>query len=390
MALESQLGQNLGQMLPGMVQRVFGPNICPIDGRYITMPLQLDRATSAGPGRAVVTFNMPHVADIVWKLVLRVTMPRLPEGARWKRRAPDLLFDDYDIQQGGQVFSTVSLIKNNAIARARDRWPTFNNNPDNVADPSRERWIVSIPILPELVVPLIKMYWHDSRMHLERMFNRWEDLIDGPVGSDFDGTDFEISLDCEGVFLERAPRAACANSTKPVLCRGTPLAVADICLVKQDRAISRDRIDRGMTNYRLHQNLDLCVTHVVLAYTTDATLPANAHPLRHLEIRGNGAILAKYDYIDLEELNWLKCGLLSPMGELKGNSECNTFLYLVPFCADAFSDYPTSWLEASRLERLEFLLSSDCELPAGYINILAQNLNIQKYATGLTRMMYVP
>ena len=378
----------LRAMLPGMVQMAFGANMCPHDGRYCTEPLVYYPANYVRPGLGRVQFEMERYCDIIRTFVLRFRMPKLPEGARWKRRAPDILFGRYEIGNAAQVGIAMSLLKNNTIARARDRWPAFNNNPGNLADPSRENWIVSIPLMPEQTMALIKMGWHHSCIWVYNLFERWDDLIDGLDGRDFNDTDFEMWLQCDSIYMDHVSRAGAARDKTPiVLCRGFQLPETNTMLDRQER-IAMGRVPGGLSQVTLCPYMGGCITHIVISYTPDDVLPANAHPLHYLQIFGNGHSLAVYDHVDLEELNWLRCGLLSPMGEVKGRDACNTFMYLVPFCADAFSDYPTSWLDASQLEHLEFKLSSDRELPAGSIGFLTQNMNIRKYATGMTGLKF--
>jgi len=383
LSLESQFGQQISARLPGMAQAAFGPEICPVDGKYFTQPLEMRANSSVRPDIKELHITLERSADIVHSFVIKVKMPLLPEGTKWKKNVADILFGHFERVSGAASETNISLLKNNTMCRSRNKWPTFNNNPDNLRDPATERWIVSIPIMLETVIPLIKLFWHATSFVLHDFFKEWDDLVIGPKG--FKGDEFDLWLECEGVFLDRPSRAALANEgTKVVIPTQT---VHQFKFLESQESIINKHIPKGNKCAKIRLDINDCATYIVISYTPDERMFANSHPIKKIEVQGNANTMAIYDYVDLEELNWLRCGVLSPISETRGISMCDTFLYLIPFCRDALKENPTCWLDARRLDNFTLCLESKENIPEGSMSFMVQGINIRNYSMGMTGLM---
>lgn len=382
---EETLSKKLSNFLPGRVRAAFGQELCPVDGAYAIMQHRWYDFTS--PVKNSVNFHVAHVCDIARFFVLKMRMPLLPVGSRWKKNAADLLFDNYEIVLGGQVISRVSLLKNNTVCRARDAWPVYNNDPDNIADQSAEQWIVTIPIDNSMGFPLIKVQWHDFHYHFNDWIERYDDLVDGPAPTCFCLKD-RLSFEYQGAIMDMVSRSACANAdSKTIPEPAKDFFHVNSVLVKEEKVVKMVLPAGTAESYFITgfvtDCLLGCLTHIILAYTPNEPVPASAHPIKKMNLVFRGHIICDYDYVDLEELNWTKCGALSPLAECKGELIHKTFLYLIPFCNDTFDKYPTAWLTTTAERTLSFRFQSDREIPEGSLHILSQRLNVLKYATGM-------
>lgn len=390
MGPESEMSLAIAARLPGRVRAVFGPELCPVDGAYAILQHRTDSFTQ--PRANTVVFHVAKVCDIARFFTLRVRMPLLPAGSRWKRNAADAIFDNYEVVLGGLTVTQVSLKKNNAMCRARDSWPSFNNDPDNITDPSTEQWTITIPIDTRLVCPLVKLGWHDYSLYFNGWAKTYLDLVDGGHPAHTACWDGRISFEYQGVIItDRASRAACCNATSHTVPDPPKEYIrVNSVLHKEEDIFKRDLLGGKNTTALLLNDPKFsgCLTHVILAYTPYKPVAASCHPIKNLTVIFKGQMICNYDHVELEELNWVRCGALSPLAECKGEATHETFLYLVPFCNDTFDEYPTSWLYLAHDMSLEFRFWSDKGVPEGSLHVLTQRLNILKYATGMGGVKY--
>lgn len=389
LGIHSKQSEEIIPLLPGRCQAVFGPSICPIDGGYVSSSVDFDINMTFGANKRRVPFTIMRSADILKNFVFKIIMPLLPQGVKWRRNAADLIFESIEYSSGGHLDSTISLMKNNSMCKSRGLWPIFNNNPANI-DPSKDRWVLTIPIMFSNCIPVIKLFWHESRIDIINTFERWQDLTENmPDDQNTSKIELDVTLCCDGFYLDRKCRAACATEdTKPVL---TPVMFGrNTLLEKQDIIESADCVYGETSCIRIKGPTQGLLTHSILAYTVDEEIPFNSHPVNSMVITVNGMPIETYYYVEMEELNWLKCGMLSPISESKGNSLCKTFLYLIPYTFDPLSDFPTCWLEAGTFDNLIFTLEAKMgsKLPRGEIKIMSQALNIRKYRTGMTGLLF--
>lgn len=388
LSLSSHIGTQIALLSPGRCQALFGPEICPIDGSYLSSPVEFSFNTTFAPAKQV-SLTILRSADILGNFAFKVTMPLLPQGIKWKRNVADLIFESIELITGTHLDTTLSLIKNNSMCKSRGLWPTFNNNPANIADPSSERWVLIIPVMFKNPIPVIKLYWHEVRINVLNVFKRWQDLTEN-MADNQDTSSFEIDavLKVDGFFLEDKCRRGCAqDNLKPEIT--LPAVGHGLIMEKQDFTDFAECVSDGRTCIYMRTLMNGIVTHMILAYTVNTEIPTNSHPVNSISVSLNGFEFAIYDHVDLEEMNWLKCKMLSPISESKGKTMCKTFLYLIPFTFDPLSDFPTSWLEAGKFDNIILVISAKkgSFLPPGEIKCMYQSLNIRRYLTGMTGLV---
>jgi hypothetical protein len=391
---ESELtSRTFAKFVPGLASAAFGYDICPIDGKYassnlVCHPRGITHASQI-LGNIKISIPIDHVPDLVRDLVLKIKFSNLPDGAKWKENAADLLFESYALVYGGGVESVVTLTTNNTMCRAHGKWPTFNNNPKYIG--LDDQWTVSIPIHTHRLTPMVRMTLHEFVVDINYMFGSWETLIDGPA----DGMRIlDMSIAADGIYLESEARKACALATYT-----DPKLIPPPKPIKTDRWITRvdtsetilfENVDRDRDmKYNLMDGeigKGFGLTYLLIVYTPQPNAVSTVHPIKRLEITVDERHLVDYDYIELEELNWTQCGLISPRSQSTLLAP-KDFMYLVPFSKDFTNKYPTTWQPTLR-NSIMLKFESDVPIPSGKFGLLAGSMNLRLFTSGMTGLSF--
>ena len=370
----------------GTAQAAFGPHMVSKDGLYVASTMDYVQGGPTTGGNMI--FVHTRSSDFIRALWLKVTLPALSQpGTSWSKRVVDHLFEYINLDQGGHTMMTMSLKKNNAIARSRGMWPKYSNSPKN-HDTSKE-WTVAIPLMDADVIPLVSLFWHDSRTIFEK-FHDLAGMVNGNTAAEDAVFPVRVVLTVECIYLDTDPRRSIANDGVPVV-----LAMDDASTFKKLEYVFKqnvtmvesvpDTIETTM-QIRLTLSLNLPTTYIICIYKLNVPVCPEEDPVDCMDVVLNAHTFQHFDKMELEELNWLRCGVLSPMKYSKGRGELvDTFYYLIPFGSDCMvaNDVATTWVNMGRLDRASLLVTRKSKLLPGTLTVVAETLNVKKYLAGM-------
>ena len=374
---------------PGAAQAAFGKGLIPVDGLYTVNTMDKE-ITEVGLGVApdgfrCTTFRDSDLKKFLW---IKVYMPPLPDGCEWKKGFENMLFDTIEVEVGAQVMTEISLSRLVAIAKARNMWPRFHNNPRNHR--KDQEWTLAIPIMDSIdIVPIIALAWHEHRVIISKVRDLSE-LVSGasvpsPMGKP------QIQLTTEQIYLDNASRKGVAADTRPNTDKDDSAkdeTTSRLDVVFKQQSVYKEDIGTQQCKSRARLRFGTFITHIVCTYKLDKPVSVMDGPVASIEVFIDGIRFQKFDRIEVEELNWLRCGVLSPMKYRSGAETTDTFHYLIPFGSDCLipGKVATTWLSAYRFESVEIRISPagpEHYLPCGTITFAEESLNIKRYRSNM-------
>ena len=359
--LAAKEGENetLGEVLPGMASRAFNGAV--VDDMYTCVP-SYELYTADGPR---VAMELSGNADIKRNFVLRIPSKGIPGHVMTQA------FERFEILQGGQVIFTMSLAKNIAVAKARGLWPWMNNDPKSHVDD--KEWVLMLPLMYDkfLMIGVGIVDFPQYRIVLH--------------GSTLQG---KVLLQSEACFLGKKARASSALKMPPVTGIETPpLITAGTWVYHQTWTIinNMDCID-GAHWMRLDITgirLCYCIMILRLRSPSPAATAAGYHPINRLRWVMRSRTIMEMSHEDLEEMNWLRLGLVAPIP-----NGC-TYTYLIPFSSDAHRDLPTTWFNVPHADRCFFEINSVDGFPEGTtLTLSGHGPDVQRVSSGMTGLLY--
>ena len=378
-----------GRTRTGTAQAAFGPHMVSKDGLYVASTMDYVQGGPTAGGNMI--FLHARSSDFIRALWLKVTLPALSQpGTSWSKRVVDHLFEHISLDQGGYTMMTMSLKKNNAIARSRGMWPKYSNSPKN-HDTSKE-WTVAIPLMDVDVIPLLSLFWHDSRTIFEK-FHDLAGMVNGKTAAGDAVFPVRVVFTVECIYLDQDSRRSIADGVPVVLAMDDASTIKKLKYVfKQNVTVVESVPETIETTMQIRLTGNLPTTYIICIYKLNVPVWPEEDPVDCMDVVLNASTFQHFDKMELEELNWLRCGVLSPMKYSKGRGELvDTFYYLIPFGSDCMvaNDVATTWVNMGRLDRAVLLVTSKSKLLPGTLTVVAETLNVKKYLAGMCCAKFV-
>jgi hypothetical protein len=288
---------------------------------------------------------------------------------------------------------------NNLRCKATDAWPTFNNNPTTLAG---GQWTVTIPLIAiKEMCPVIRTPFHGLTITIRKIFESWQTLIDFEDDVDIKnivgGLEIvNLEIEAEGVFLDTGARAACANTDAPA---DVPFEVVPKTRRSNKTVVRVDYdFDRILTNVDSKSKIDFDLsssignwvpnmTYMMITYRPKVPI-TNPHPITYMEFSAHGRLSVVYDHVDLEEINWIQCGLLAPRGAMTAQDTYSEFVYLFPFAKDFMNKYPTTWQSLLGYNSVILGVESNGPIPDGTFHFMVESLNVRRFGSGISALTH--
>jgi hypothetical protein len=359
--------QLIDKGLCGGVREAFGLLNGTVTGRYSAS--SVDIAPEKSPSKSL-RFNLnAWGSDLIHSLVLKFER----SGAC----TPQNFCESIEVDKGGINHFWISRERNECIARARGRWPCWAN--DVLGTETDSRNLVAVPVMENGIHITRTTLWHNQFLTVTGVHPDCRDL----------------RLCVEQVCVDSAVRKALIDVTnvqsQPT--RPDPIykAHADTRLHRSYETSSSE-IDGKFASYKIKIDESPTLTHLIVTLKTDKPVLQGSHPVGRLCVKLMEQTIQDYDHVDLNELNWLRCGLISPMGETKRRETySDTFVYLVPMSREAFRDQPTCWIDMTRVDgkmTVEIKGYRGANVPAGRVEIMYDFLNILVYKFGMVGLQF--
>jgi hypothetical protein len=332
-------------------RKAFGKGIFPCEGRYITNRGAFEEETTRG------VFRLPKCADILHSFVIK-----------FERRGEcttDNFCKTIRIRCGGRPMFEISRAKNETVARARGRWPDFNN--DSLRECPGSAF--AVPIMDGTNYFQCMLVWHELAIELEGIHMDCRPVLHAEC----------VHLDEE--ILKVIKEKAAAKIPQPV----APIA-GTVDVLNRTYEWTRPKACENCSSIEIDlAETKFIGTHVLVYLLTDQPRPAASHPITSIDLKFEDRVAMTYDHLDLEELNWTKCGLLSPFGAIRSPEACiSEFAYLVPFSREAFRDPPTSCLDATRTFKASLVARKEGgDIPKGRLQVAQDCLNARRVRHGM-------
>lgn len=333
-------------------------------------------------------FMLMRNGDTAHTFVLKVLLRPRDDGKPWNVDVLDQLFRQVTLNVGGQDVDTLSLLANNAMAKARGLWPTMGNTPPK--DP-KSTWLVTIPIMfaeseyhKHSFLPLIALYHHEVRIRIEGLKAMATEML---LDADYVYLDRELRRHMANNW-EHAPQVARQRQMQPpdagdwhschtiwaakedekkkepseAACSVAAVAAAKdmtMSVKRADEIVTVQHFDEagvleenGATTIRLRFSKP--TSGILIMLNTEEELPDGfgsiVCPVVSARLQINNHDYVRADMVDLTEWNWLKVGLRAPN---------NNRTLLLPFSREMFNGEhcsPASTVDFSRVDIASLVL----------------------------------
>jgi hypothetical protein len=378
---------------------------------------------------------------------LKVLLPALPAGLRWKEDVVELLLQQCEIEVGGNTFFKIDGRGNKTLAQAFGVWPEVTNSYTRDGDSASVRsrkghmrsskpWLVAIPILSNETVdsflPIVSMQYSTCALNA-RMEDNLRVLTVGKLpanAADITGS-FKVALEFDGVWLGSGKRrrvAATVDSDQPAPppppqpslailhpeetavpdhgwtefqtttpdvtgTTATDAAPASLYIAPETPGCNSDVVFQPQTfETRVSEGgiLRLPFFHIATGLLLkmrpvddDAKAPRSSCPLTSASLFLNGHATLISDHADLTEVNWLKIGGVQPSSDT----------LLMPFGPCCLELNAPDRVSMSRVDavtlRLEFQPQYSPEDWIVHVTALSQNTRMISGNIGIMRYAWL-
>jgi hypothetical protein len=399
-ATSCRCAKTFGNAFPGMP-----------DGRYITGT----QTILLGSGNK---FTVQRAGDMAHTFVMKVQLSGPTDL--------DTLFESMNMQVGPNITVEMDLQTNNALARAHGLWPSKNN--DAQRQP-KQSWVATIPIMmrettayTKLAKPLVALYYNECCFNIKNIKNehavfaldvdyvyldtearRW--MANRGCGRDpttatteektsaaEESWDAKAEWDSRADLKDDSSKKAAADDKSAALrtSTGNPLAFSGetghLFFVEQFQT-RKEHLSLAHSGSSINIRLDMShPTSGMLITLSPEEMEMkqlfNA-PIVSASLSFNGNCAMEYDFADLTEWNWIKCGMRAP-------TDFSTLL--LPFSREMFAADKKDdvvvcpcTVNLSRLDSIVLTLNFNkeafelCDWNAG---ITAVSTNVSRVITG--------